>query len=48
MLINEEVSEDLLCQISNELQVSIYDKLELLLDDTKIHLFDSITEKAIL
>ena len=39
---------DLLCQMPNELEVSLHDKLTLLLDETKIHLFDSITEKTIL
>ncbi len=40
--------DDLLCQMPNELRVSLHDKLKLLLDETKIHLFDSITEKTIL
>ena len=40
--------DDLLCQMPNELEITLHDKLKLLLDETKIHLFDSITEKTIL
>ena len=39
---------DLLCQMPNELNITLHEKLNLLLDETKIHLFDSITEKTIL
>ena len=39
---------DLLCQMPNELEITLHEKLKLLLDETKIHLFDAITEKTII